>query len=218
MIMYYDSVQLELLKISEAHNKVKLKHMRDSFMVGIHCYSDQVDRIVDFIFDSLKKGNYLTHEALDAAKVYLELSSNILESVEMQSINIQKEIMKKEFISKKQDLKYIQKLSFGDLKQFQNNFFDELMINQFFAGNVLETQALSLGNKVVKLLNAKKEADAKEFYQESLIKLPANKVYIYRDLNQLIDDKNNSILDLYQIITEDPNKEKAMLIYLDNLI
>lgn len=71
--------------------------MRDSLNLGIHGYSDQVERVMDLVLTQLRSPDFINSSALESSKLYLELSYNILESLENQSTNILKEILKKEF-------------------------------------------------------------------------------------------------------------------------
>ena len=55
--------------------------MRDSLNLGIHGYSDQVERVMDLVLTQLRSPDFINSSALESSKLYLELSYNILESV-----------------------------------------------------------------------------------------------------------------------------------------
>ena len=71
----------------------------------------------------MRSNDYINEQALNSSKIYLELSYNILETLEVQSTNALKEIMKMEFAQKSKDIKFIKSLTLDDIKNYRNDFF-----------------------------------------------------------------------------------------------
>ena len=91
-------------------------------------------------------------------------------------------------------------------------------VRQFFSGNILKESSLRIGKKVIQSLKIDKTIEKGDLYVQKVVKLPLNTTIIFKDLNQHQEDKNHAIYNYYQISTDSPEKEKAIMLFLDNLL
>lgn len=109
-------------------------------------------------------------------------------------------------------------IDYARMQRFVKQYFDKMHVRQFFSGNILKDQSAKIGKRVLQQLSIANTVEKGDLFESQLAKLPLSNPIVFKELNGHAEDKNNGIYNYYQVLTDDPNKEKAIVLFLDNLV
>jgi len=144
----------------------------------------------------------------DEFEVYLTDIKNFYENLnKAQSLQqLQKylhKILRKNYLSNKEILSFLNEITVQDLKVFLNKIFENFELNILFVGNILPSEANDLSTKITKTILGKYYAHNQQtstnLQNTSILNVSEkfNSVFLMNNSNS--DDENSAIINYYQI-------------------
>lgn len=169
-------------------------------------FSDKVFLMIDRILENLVNALETLDEEgfqmnlLDVKNYYENL--NKAQSLQQLQKHLNK-ILKKDYISNLEALKYLENLSLKDLKEFMMKIFKNYQLKILYVGNILASEAEEVTLNITKnMLNGSYFKNLEAITSEKNISIlniteKYNSVFVFNNSN--IDDENNAIINYYQI-------------------
>ena len=203
-------IKLEINEIiymaSEAKVKFKIKIYYNKLEILIEGFNDSLKKGLEEILTNIQNINLNSEkykEILDLQlKEHIKKKKNFFYD---RSYIVNLDYIKRLLLYPSIDLRdYIEflsnsKITVDDLILFKNNMFLETESNWLIQGNLIKKEALEIVQMTNRILNIDiNKKTTKSFYENRTVELKNNINYIFRFLNPNKDEKDSSIISLYQ--------------------
>ena len=192
---------------SEAKAKFKIKMFFNRLNILFYGYNDSLKRGLNEILTNIKNLDLNTEKYNKILKIqineFIKKKKNFFykKSYEVTNKYIKKLLLVPN-IDPKDLIEYLEKetITIEDLISFKNNMFLDVKSDWLIQGNLQKQTALDIVKMTNDIFNIDtKKNITKPFYDNRVVQLRKNNNYIYRFLNPNKEEKDSSIIVLYQL-------------------
>ena len=191
---------------SEVKAKFKIKIYYDKLKMTMFGYNDSLKKGLQEILTNIKNLNINTEKHKEKLNVlikeYLKKKKNFFFK---ESYKVSKEYIKTLLtvptIDPKDLIDYLTNsvITLEDLISFKNNMFLEVQSEWLIQGNLQKQNAIEIVQMTNEIFNIDiKKKITKSFYEKRIVQLKNNNNYIYRFSNPNKEEKDSSIMSIYQ--------------------
>ena len=196
--MLYDAALLKYKANLLAHQK--------GIEFQINGFSDKLGLLVQTVFEhfcsffeKMTEEQFQNH--VSDIRIFYE-NLNKAQSLQQLQKYLNK-ILRKNYLSNKEILKYLEEVSLEDVKKFIEKMFKNYELNILFVGNILPEEATELSYNITNIFLSKyylNNVQKKSTLQNtSILNISRKFNSVFQTNNSNLDDENNAIINYYQI-------------------